>query len=153
MTDVSMKHDKDVQQIPGFLLWQVSKLWQRHLANTFDDLQLTNTQVILLGNIVRLTREGKQVTQTILSDTTKVDVMTTSAVIRTLEKKYFIKRLPHPQDKRAYYVLPTEEGIKKAQQAINKLPSAQHVFFAPIENDIELFIRLMQKLIASNSNR
>lgn len=93
MTDVKMKHREEAQKIPGFLLWQVSKLWHRHLKEAFKEIGLSNTQAIILGNIVRLTSEQQKVTQTMLSEVTKVDVMTTSSVIRILEKKKLIQRI------------------------------------------------------------
>ena len=73
--------------MPVFLLWQVSKLWQRQLELSFKDLNLSHTQAILLANIVRLMNEREKVTQILLSQKTNVDPVTVSQTIRVLEKK------------------------------------------------------------------
>lgn len=39
---------------PGFLLWQVSNLWQRKMKAELSDLGLTHVQFVLLAGIVWL---------------------------------------------------------------------------------------------------
>src|SRR5256885_2574318 len=121
MKNVKMHVGEDTNNIPGFLLWQVSKLWQRQLDYVFKDLGLAHTQVIILGNIVRLTKENEKISQILISSVTKVDPVTTSQIIRLLEKKKLIKRVVSSDDKRAYHIVPTDEGITTTVLAIEKL--------------------------------
>lgn len=148
-----MFHGQEVETIPGFLLWQLAKLWQRQLELAFRELALSHTQAILLANIVRLTEEQKKVTQIMLSEATKVDPMTTSQVIQTLERKKLIKRSLSQDDKRAYYVLPTRKGKACAYTIVTIVPTVQKSFFNPLENDIETFTIILQKLIEANKTR
>lgn len=149
---MEMEIGEEAEKIPGFLLWQVAKLWQRHLAIALRDLQLSSTQAVILGNIVRLTNERKRATQIMLSEVTKIDPMTASQAIRTLEKKRLIRRLTAEEDKRAYYVLPTEKGESVALESIKRFSEAHKSFFRPFEKDedIDTFVRFLQKLIESN---
>lgn len=151
MKKVKMFLRKEVESIPGFLLWRVSKLWQQKLEFTFEDLGLSHTQAILLINIVRLKQEENTVTQIMLAEITYVDPVTTSQAIKVLEKKKLIKRITAKNDKRAYNILPTEKGIQMTKEAIQRLPEVQKTFFQPISEDIENFITSLQKLLKEHN--
>ena len=73
---IKLKLGEETETIAGFLLWQVSKLWQQRLTLGLQDLGLPPTQGVLLANALRFTEEGIEVTQSILSKATKVDRMT-----------------------------------------------------------------------------
>ncbi len=143
-------YGESAEKIPGFLLWQVSKLWQRYLNSVLEELSLSSTQAIILGNIVRLTGNKKDVTQIMLSEITKVDPMTTSQAIRTLERKKLIKRITSKVDKRAFYVLPTPKGVEVTMQALQRIVRAHEAFFKPLEKEIDAFSASLQKLIKPN---
>lgn len=147
-----MKHGKETERIPGFLLWQVSKLWQRHLTRVFKSLGLSHTQVILLGNIVRLHGENQPVNQTVLSRVTKVDLMTTSSVLRSLESKKLIQRIADTNDKRAQYVTPTGLGVSTTYEALQRLQQTQKIFFKGVEQDMDRLINTLQILIKTNES-
>lgn len=151
MSDVKLKYGEEVEKIPGFLLWQVSKLWQKHLGIALKDLHLSSTQAVILGNIVRLTDEKKQVTQIMLSEATKIDPMTTSQAIRTLEKKILIKRVIAKEDKRAYYIHPTKKGVTIAMESLKRFVSTHAIFFKSLENDREKVVIYLERLIQANS--
>jgi len=150
MNDVKVLYDLTPNDVPGFLLWQLSKIWQRHLERLFKDLYLTNTQAILLANIFRFTNEGKEATQVFLSETIKVDPMTTSRVIRDLEKKNLITRTISTDDKRAYYLLPSLEGKELAKEILRRLPKLQKEFFSPLGDSHTTFVDSIQLLIEAN---
>jgi len=147
MKNVKMDYSENAERIPGFLLWQVSKLWQRHLNAALKDLGLTSTQAIILGNIVRMTGQKKTVTQVALSEITKVDPMTTSQAIRTLEKKKLIRRVVVKIDKRAFSIVPTQRGAQVTLRALQAFVEAHESFFKPVEQEMETFARGLQKLI------
>jgi DNA-binding MarR family transcriptional regulator len=151
MANVKLDYSENAERIPGFLLWQVSKLWQRHLNAALKGLGLTSTQAIILGNIVRMSGQKKEVTQIALSEITKVDPMTTSQAIRTLEKKKLIKRVVSKEDKRAFFVLPTPHGARVTIRALQKLVEAHESFFEPLEKDLDSFGVALQQLIRFNN--
>jgi DNA-binding MarR family transcriptional regulator len=152
MKNVKLDYSANAERIPGFLLWQVSKLWQRHLNAALSELKLSSTQAIILGNIVRMIGQKKKVTQIALSDITKVDPMTTSQAIRTLQKKKLIKRVVSKEDKRAFSIEPTRQGVQVALQALQKLAKAHDEFFKPFEQDLGSFGNQLQRLLESNTS-
>lgn len=151
MKKVKLDYSENAERIPGFLLWQVSKLWQRHLNAALKDLRLTSTQAVILGNIVRMIGQKKVVTQIALSEITKVDPMTISQAIRTLEKKKLIKRVVDKDDQRAFSIVPTNQGVRVTMEALQKLAEAHESFFKPLERETEAFGRSLQKLIKMNN--
>lgn len=114
----------------GFLLWQVTNLWQREIKKALEQLELTHSQYVLLASIHWLTLHQQEVTQVILSTHTKIDPMTTSTVLRTLQKRGLVKRQEHLTDTRAKTVALTEEGIGIVQQAVVLVESFDRAFFS-----------------------
>jgi MarR family transcriptional regulator, organic hydroperoxide resistance regulator len=107
----------------GFLLWQVTNLWQREIKKALEQYGLTHSQFVLMASIHWLTLHKQEVTQIVLSSHTKIDPMTTSTVLRTLQQKGFIQRQEHATDTRAKTVGLTEDGkkiVKKAVVAVEK---------------------------------
>lgn len=152
MAIVKIDYSENAERIPGFLLWQVSKLWQRNLNAALKELRLSSTQAIILGNIVRMAGQKKMVTQIALADLTKNDPMTTSQAIRTLEKKKLIKRIVAEEDKRAFSVQPTTQGVKVTIEALQRIAQAHEEFFRPLDEEINLFSYELQKLIQPNNS-
>ncbi|MEP6646053.1 MAG: MarR family transcriptional regulator [Saprospiraceae bacterium] len=118
----------------GFLLWQVTNLWQREIRKALEKLELTHSQFVLLASIYWLLMQRKDVTQVILSDHTKIDPMTTSTVLRTLQKKGYIQRHEHHTDTRAKTVALTESGKKITKEAVKLVERFDSLFFSPLGN-------------------
>ena len=78
------------EQSSGFLLWQVTNLWQREIKKALHPYGITHSQFVLMASIHWLTLHKQEVTQIILSSHTKIDPMTTSTVLRTLLQKNLI---------------------------------------------------------------
>ena len=98
------------EESSGFLLWQVTNLWQREIKKALEDYGLTHSQYVLLASIHWLTIHKQEVTQIVLSAHTKIDPMTTSTVLKTLQKKGLIQRQEHLTDTRAKTVGLTDDG-------------------------------------------
>jgi DNA-binding MarR family transcriptional regulator len=147
MQRVKIDYSENAERIPGFLLWQVSKLWQRQLNAALKELDLSSTQAVILGNIVRMTGQKLTVTQIGLSEITKIDPMTTSQAIRTLEKKKLIKRIVVEKDKRAFSIQPTNHGVQVTLEALQHIAQAHEEFFRPLDKEINLFSYELQKLL------
>ena len=132
MKKVKLKLGDEAEAIAGFLLWQVSKLWQHHLTKALEDLNLPPTQAVILANTLRLTEEGLDVTQSLLSKATKVDRMTTSQTLRSLERKRLITRRSSKKDLRTNQVLLTKRGRKVTFTTVERLAAAHQAFFLPL---------------------
>jgi DNA-binding MarR family transcriptional regulator len=118
----------------GFLLWQVTNLWQREIKKALEQYGLTHSQFVLLASIHWLTLHKQEVTQVVLSNHTKIDPMTTSTVLRTLQQKGFIQRQEHLTDTRAKTVVLTEEGKKLIKKAVVTVEKFDIEFFSVLGN-------------------
>src|SRR3954464_10011991 len=116
-TDNTFSFDK-AEDSSGFLLWQVTNLWQREIKKALEKFDLTHSQYVLLASIHWLTLHNQEVTQIVLSSHTKIDPMTTSTVLRTLQSKDLIQRQEHTTDTRAKTVALTAEGKKIVKQSV-----------------------------------
>ncbi|KAA2239829.1 MarR family transcriptional regulator [Chitinophaga agrisoli] len=115
---------------PGFLLWQVTNLWQREIKKALEKYGLTHSQFVLMASIHWLMLHKQDVTQVLLSGHTKIDPMTTSTVLRTLEQKGLIQRQEHAGDTRAKKVALTEEGKKIIKKAVVTVEQFDTKFFS-----------------------
>jgi DNA-binding MarR family transcriptional regulator len=150
MSKIKLKLGSEAENIAGFLLWQVSKLWQRHLTIALQDLKLPSTQAVILSNILRFAEEGEKVTQMRLSKAAKIDRMTTSQALRALERKGLITRVVPPSNLRAYHVQLTARGRKVAFEAIQRFATIHESFFRPLRREDAQFVEYLQKLIRAN---
>jgi DNA-binding MarR family transcriptional regulator len=148
--DFKLKLGSEAETIPGFLLWQVSKLWQRHLTRALQDLHLPSTQAVVLANMLRFTEEGRPVTQAMLSQAAKVDRMTTSQSLHSLELKGYVTRKTSTGDKRANRVSLTNKGRLVALEAIKRLAATHKAFFAPLADETESVVVYLRRLIQAN---
>lgn len=116
----------------GFLLWQLTNLWQRQIKKALEPHDLTHSQFVLMASIHWLTLHKKDVTQILLSANTKIDPMTTSTVLRTLQKKGLILRQEHATDTRAKTVALTEAGKELIKLAVVTVEKFDADFFASL---------------------
>jgi len=117
------------EESSGFLLWQVTNLWQREIKKALEEFGITHSQFVLMASIHWLTLQKQEVTQVVLSNHTKIDPMTTSTVLRTLQQKGFVQRQEHRTDTRAKVVLLTPEGIEITKKAVVAVENFDNQFF------------------------
>jgi MarR family transcriptional regulator, organic hydroperoxide resistance regulator len=133
----------------GFLLWQVTNLWQREIKKALEEFDLTHSQFVLLASIHWLTLAKQDVTQILLSSHTKIDPMTTSTVLRTLQTKGLLKRREHSTDTRAKTVVLTDNGIKIVKQAVKTVEQFDNTFFQALGNKTKEFNRCLLTLLGN----
>ncbi|MEG1024391.1 MAG: MarR family winged helix-turn-helix transcriptional regulator [Flavobacterium sp.] len=131
----------------GFLLWQVTNLWQREIKKALEQYNITHSQFVLMASIHWLTLHKQEVTQIILSSHTKIDPMTTSTVLRTLQQKKFIKRQEHATDTRAKIVVLTDIGKEIAKKAIVTVEDFDKKFFSVLGSDTKSLNHNLTKLL------
>lgn len=131
---------------PGFLLWQVTSLWQREIKKALQPFDLTHSQFVLLASIHWLTLLKKEVTQIVLSEHSKIDPMTTSQVLRTLAAKGIVTRAEHSTDTRAKTVVLTDKGKKLVKPAVTAIEKCDRDFFASLRNGAAFNAELVQLL-------
>ena len=144
----------DAKDSPGFLLWQVTTIWQRHIRQALQPFELTHTQFVLLFSCHWLHhKEGHPgVTQIQLAQHTKVDVNVASQVLRTLQKRGLIDRTPHSTDTRANVITVTPIGIDLAARAVRAVEAADRTFFSVLgDTKKNEMIRLMLQLLTDTA--
>lgn len=135
------------EESSGFLLWQVTNLWQREIKKALEKYDLTHSQFVLLASILWLSVQKETVTQILLSGHTKIDPMTTSTVLRTLQKKGLIQRQEHLTDTRAKTVELTTDGLKVAKLAVKTVELFDGEFFQPLRGKTEGFNKKLNLLL------
>ncbi|MFN8381151.1 MAG: MarR family transcriptional regulator [Anaerolineales bacterium] len=135
---------------PGFLLWQVSSMWQRQINAGLKQFGLTHAQFVLLASLTWLASEEKPITQVDLASHAKMDVMMTSNVLRTLEEKGLVARNPHPTDTRAKSLAVTSKGRNLAEKAVQVVEKIDLDFFSPLGSGTSGFNKQLLKLIKAD---
>lgn len=129
----------------GFLLWKIMRLWQRERQKGLDEFNTTVSQLELLAGIHYLSLELGEVTQIVLSQETGIDPMTTSTILRNLEKKGLVSRRPSKTDTRARSVFSTNEGNQLLFAALKRIRRTQEELLEKINKKI--IITELQKLL------
>lgn len=144
-------HFKSPNDSPGYLLGQLTMLWQRKLKKVLDPLDLTQTQFVLLAALGWLSKKSNTVTQIDIANQSNADRMMVSKVLRTLEEKGFITRQEHLTDTRAKIIRLTTSGEVILQKALIEIENADLDFFAISDNKLSSFNKNMVELIDKNS--
>ncbi|WP_433675818.1 MarR family winged helix-turn-helix transcriptional regulator [Microbacterium gorillae] len=132
---------------PGFLLWQVTNAWQRRVRAALAPQDLTHVQFVLLATLLSL--QPAPVTQRQLSDAAGTDAMMTSQVLRGLEQRSLVTRLPHPTDRRAVLVTLTDKAETLINAANRAVEDADVEFFSTLgSTGLDRFVGLLRELRA-----
>lgn len=131
----------------GFLLWQVTNLWQREIRKALEPFGITHSQFVLLASIYWFTIQREEATQIVLSSHTKIDPMTTSTVLRTLQHKGLVKRKEHDADTRAKMVSLTPEGKQVIKKAVVVVEAFDKAFFSTLDKKEGDFSKNLLRLL------
>ena len=140
----------DAGDSPGFLLWQLTNLWQQAIHAALSPFGITHVQFVLLASLAWLEKSGKPVSQVLLARHAHTDVMMTSQVLRLLEAKGMLRRETHPDDSRARRVLLTDVGRRLVEQSVPAVEAADAGFFGKLGAQGADFTRCMNALVAAH---
>lgn len=124
--------DEDI----GYLIWRIYKIWQRGKLRILDEFNLTGPQLELLGAVYHMSNSKIEITQIALSQVTDIDPMTTSTILRNLQKKDLIDRKESKTDTRVKLVEITEKGSLIFERAISKVKDAQKGLMMNIDETV-----------------
>lgn len=141
---------KSPNDSPGYLLGQVTMLWQRKQKKVLDPLDLTHTQFVVLASLAWLSKTQNIVTQVDIANQGNMDRMMVSKVLRTLQDKKFILRQEHQTDTRAKTITLTKSGKLVLQKAIIEVENVDLDFFAALDTILPSFNKAMLQLIDKN---
>jgi len=116
-TSTSRHPFSDPEQNGGFVMWQVSMLWQRKLKNGLDKFGITHAQFLLLASLNHLSQIKNIVSQQDLARHVQIDKMMTSKILRTLQKKGLLTRKKNKMDTRSKNLVLSEQGIELLENA------------------------------------
>jgi DNA-binding MarR family transcriptional regulator len=134
---------------PGFLLWHALLRWQRSINAALEPFDLTHMQFVLLVSAWWMTgHNDKPPSQSELAAWVGVDKMTTSQVVRTLERKKLLRREADPDDARALRISPSERGAALAAETIKVVEKVDGDFFADA-GDLRAVVEMLGKLAGS----
>jgi DNA-binding MarR family transcriptional regulator len=133
---------------PGFLLWQVANKWQRAIKKALAPYHLTHAQFVLLANLHYAQLQGHELTQVQLAQQTQIDPMTTSTVLRTLQKKGLLSRVEHATDTRAKTPAISPAGQALIVPAIQAVEAFDTHFFGTLKAETYSgWIKTLQQII------
>ncbi len=149
---MALSRFEQAEDSPGFLLWQLTNLWQQRIRAALAPLGVTHVQFVLLASAAWLEQSGMVVTQALLARHAHTDMMMTSQVVRALEEKGLFTRAAHPTDTRAKMVSLTAEGREVAQRALAVVEETDEQFFQALGGQTPDLLKLMQQLVAAHGH-
>lgn len=133
----------DIEDSLGFLL---AKSYQRGFAlfkKPLEKYNLTPKQFSLLAFLWK--QDG--LSQVQLSEKCQIDRTTVGGLLDRLETQGYVKRLPHPEDRRAYLISLTDTGKALQEELLAIAWTVSNVFTAKLSADeIETLKRILSKL-------
>ena len=150
-TEIEAFHGRSV----GYLLWQLSRLFNATLSGAIEGSGLHMGKVLILATL-RAQRElhrGDQITQTELARITGIEKSSLVLFLDGLEQDGWVERLRHPTDRRAYIVSLTDDGARRFESVGLALHRQQQDNLAALTRDeqaqlMDLLTRLHADLAA-----
>lgn len=142
------KYQHDAAGSVGLLFIRTYNIWHAQIKTALSKIDITHPQYIVMASLSYLSLNNQMVTQVQIANVANMDVMTTSQVLRALEKKSWVKRTPHPNDTRANVVTITAKGQSVVNQATQLVEAIDEAFFGRLNQDKDKLMQLLQKLIS-----
>jgi DNA-binding MarR family transcriptional regulator len=142
----------DADESAGFLLWKMTALWQRKLAQVLGEFGITQTQYAILASLRWFEEKSEPPTQAHIGEHAKIDKMTLSKAVRKIEAMGLVHRRRSLADNRATQVQFTDRGRKIVTKAVRAVENADEEFFACLsKHQIGKYKCLTLSVIAENS--
>lgn len=152
MSQFPSKYQSSSDQSIGLSFIKVYNLWHRQIKSALSDIGLTHPQFVVIASLGYLAQFNQEITQVNIADKSDIDVMTVSTIIKNLEKKKLIKRMPSIQDTRAKSVQLTAEGIKIMTAAMEIVEEIDRRFFGQLGDQQDNFNQLLHRLSQSEAD-
>jgi DNA-binding MarR family transcriptional regulator len=135
------------EESSGYLLWQLTMLWQRKIKKELDALHITHTQFVLLAATQWLCQNRTLVTQVDIANHSNTDRMMVSKVLRTLEANKLIIKTKHKTDTRSNTIVLTIKGKQVLQKALLLVEHVDTTLFSTLGKNHGLFNKNMIALL------
>ena len=148
----NQKHNIGISDIDT-LLCRVTKLWTRAKKQALDNQSLTYSQFEILSAVYYFKTNQKEIIPVDLSEKTGIDPMTTSTILRNLEKKGLITRMRGVENSRAVFVQLTSLGLEVYEQASFNIMSLSETLYHKIdENNLSIQLKLLSEELYKLNN-
>jgi len=146
--DFQFRNDSDS---PDYFLWQVFSDWQNKKNIIINAYDITSPQMTVLTAIYWLMQSKKESIQAAIADAARMDKMTTSTVLRTLEKKGLVTRVEQLKDTRAKVVSLTQKGLELTVRSLKQVNDFNVDYFSALGDSKATFIHLLQQILIINN--
>ncbi len=136
----------DLLESPGYQLWLAGNAWQRAVRTALEPLGVTQVQYAVLAAVRRLSEAGEPVTQADVCRFGSLDANMASQVVRGLEERGLLVRLPHPTDRRANELRLSVSGEKMAEACRGVVRPLIEAFFAPLGHERRELARMLRAI-------
>ncbi len=142
---------KNTQRVDN-LIWRVAKQLNKRKRAVLEEFDLTCSQYDLLAAIWQSTREKKSVIQVDLAERTQIDPMTTSTILRNLQKRNLIIRERGLVNTRTIEIELTYSGSRLYQIAKRQIDQMREETYQSVDQQqiISQLLILSNKLNKSN---
>lgn len=130
----------------GLLFIRVYNKWHSTITQELRKLGITHPQFVVLTSLNFLSQSNDNVSQVNISKMADMDVMSVSQIIKGLEKKEFIKRIPNPNDSRANAVTLLPKGQKMVELALPVVESIDDNFFSILQENESNFRQYLNQI-------
>lgn len=134
------------QTSPGLLFWRSFYNWQRFIREALDPLNVTQVQFSIMAALYYLSSDKSAVTQQDIANTLSMDKMMVSDVVKTLLKKKYFERQPHPHDARAHSLFLTPAGRERLRKCVPLVEAIDEKFFRSTGSNYESFFEALRML-------
>jgi MarR family transcriptional regulator, organic hydroperoxide resistance regulator len=135
----------------GFLLWQVTTIWQRLIKKALEEYNITHSQFVIMATLLWFEAKNYATTQISIINWTKLDKMTVSHTVKKLAAQGLVTRIEDPSDSRAKVVTLTDAGKKLTFKLVPKIEQTDHHFFGKISvQEQKQLLLILSKLVSSS---
>jgi len=130
------------------LVWRVIKLLMKSKRHTLEKFGLTCSQFDILSAIDYYSNIKTEIIQTNLSEKAEIDPMTTSTILRNLERKGLIRRNRGTVNTRIVIVELTDDGYELLEKAALQIKLSNKIIYNEIDKSwlTSQLMRLSDKL-------
>jgi DNA-binding MarR family transcriptional regulator len=130
----------------AFHLWHAALRWRAQVSESLAPIGLTHTQFFLLSAIHALGHEGTVATQRLAAERAGLDPVSTSQLMKSLQRSGLVERTDHPSDTRAWQLRLTRAGERQVLQGIRIIKEVNEGFFAPVKGELTQLGVALEKL-------
>ncbi|MGM8363326.1 SRPBCC domain-containing protein [Flavobacterium sp. ARAG 55.4] len=142
---------RDDVDSPDYFMWHVFSDWQNKKNKIINNFDITSPQMTVLTAIYWLIQHKQEPIQIAIADAAKMDKMTTSTVLRTLEKKGLVSRAEQEKDTRAKVVSLTQVGLETTVKSLKQVNDFNVNYFSALGDSKVTFIHLLQQILKINN--